>query len=455
MKNTDKLKTEAPAKLLWSLSVPAMIGLFVMALYNIVDMIFIAYAEGTDAVAGLIIAFPVMMFMMAIANAIGIGAASVISRRLGEDDSDAVNKVFGTFLFLIVLISIFSVVLAIFLDEILALFGATDIVTSYAYDYMLPILLGFLFIGFSMASNSILRAEGSANIAMKATVLPAVINIILDPIFIFDFGMGLGVRGAGIATVVAQGVVSVLVFLYYYFGNSSITFILNNVRMRLTLAREIIAIGLPNFVHMAASSVMMVAINVMLLRYGGDIYLAVFGVIHRIIGFAVMPMMGVMQGMLPIVGYNYGAKMLERVRAAIRLSLKFVVWYSVAVVVVIMLLAEHAISIFTNDIEFIEIGSKSMKIMFACFFVVGVQFIVGGIYQAIGKPRPAMVLTFSRQVLFLIPMIIVLPSFFGVNGVFLAFPIADVMALVLALYMIFRDREIKGLIIVRGKNNIN
>ncbi|KHF41537.1 MATE family efflux transporter [Halalkalibacter okhensis] len=450
LNTSEKLRTEKPSKLLWNLSIPAMVGLFVMALFNVVDIFFISYAEGVDAVAGLTVAFPVMMIVMTLSSAVGIGAASIISRRLGEKRDEDANMVFGTFIFLILIISFISLILGVFfLEDILLLFGATENIMDYAYDYMLPILLGFLFIGFQMATNSLLRSEGNATFAMKATIIPAIINLILDPIFIFDFGLGLGVLGAGIATVVSQGIMSVFIFLYYYKGKSTLSFQLRNVRFRVSVAKEITTIGFPAFVQSASNSLIMVAINAMLIQHGGDMYLAAFGIVQRLIGFAVMPMIGVMQGMLPIVGYNYGAKQFQKMRETIWLSFKFVVINSILVVILVFLFPEHGMRIFTDDPTFIEIGSDAMKVMFACFFVVGVQIIAGGIYQALGKPKPALILSLSRQVIFLIPLVIILPSFFGVTGVFLAFPISDFLAFLLSSYLLYRDRDT---ILVKGKN---
>ncbi|MCP3032880.1 MATE family efflux transporter [Halobacillus sp. A1] len=449
LNTSEKLRTEKPSKLLWNLSIPAMVGLFVIALFNVVDIFFISYAEGVDAVAGLTVAFPVMMIVMTLSSAVGIGAASIISRRLGEKRDEDANMVFGTFIFLILIISFISLILGIFLlEDILLLFGATENIMDYAYDYMLPILLGFLFIGFSMATNSLLRSEGNAMFAMKATIIPAIINLILDPVFIFDFGLGLGVLGAGIATVVSQGIVSVFIFLYYYKGKSSLSFQLRNVRFRVSVAKEITTIGFPAFVQSASNSLIMVAINAMLIQHGGDMYLAAFGIVQRLIGFAVMPMIGVMQGMLPIVGYNYGAKQFQKMRETIWLSFKLVAINSIIVVILVFLFPEKGMRIFTDDPTFIEIGSYAMKVMFACFFVVGVQIIAGGIYQALGKPKPALILSLSRQVIFLIPLVIILPSFFGVTGVFLAFPISDFLSFLLSSYLLYRDRDT---ILVRGK----
>lgn len=445
MKN---LELKKPSKLILNLSVPAMVGIVVMALYNLVDMLYISLAEGVDAVAGLTVSFPVMMIVMTLAASVGVGTASVIARRLGEERFDESNKIFGTFIFFILLISIVSILVGIFLlDNLLILFGATENIIGYASAYMLPILLGFIFVSFSMATNIVIRAEGNAKFAMYATIIPAIINIIIDPILIFDFGFGLGVMGAGIATVISQGIMSIVILIYYYKGYSSLTIYLQNIRMRISTIKEIVAIGFPTFMHTASLSIIAIVINTMLIQYGGDMYLAAYGVVQRVIAFAIIPINGVMQGMLPIVGYNYGAKLYERMRKTIWLSFRYVVITSVIVVLLVQLFPEHAMSIFTSDPEFIEIGSNAMKIIFSLYFVVGVQIIAGGVYQALGKPRQALILSLSRQVFFLVPLVIILPIYLGVYGVFIAFPISDLLTFILSSYMLYRDRDT---ILVKG-----
>jgi len=450
LNSSDKLRTEKPSTLILNLSVPAMVGIFVMALYNLVDMFYISLVEGVDAVAGLTVSFPVMMIVMTLAAAVGVGTASVIARRLGEKRVDESNKIFGTFIFLILLISVVSILVGIFLlDNLLILFGATENIIGYASAYMLPILLGFIFVSFSMATNIVIRAEGNAKFAMYATIIPAIINIIIDPILIFDFGFGLGVMGAGIATVISQGIMSIIILIYYHKGYSSLTIYLHNIKIRISTIKEIVAIGFPTFMHTASFSIIAIVINTMLLQYGGDMYLAAYGVAQRVIAFAIMPINGIMQGMLPIVGFNYGAELYERMRKTIWLSFKYVVIISVVVVLLVQLFPEYAMSIFTSDPEFIEIGSNAMKIIFSLYFVVGVQIIAGGIYQALGKPRQALILSLSRQVFFLVPLVIILPIYFGVYGVFIAFPIADLLTFILASFMLYRDKDT---ILVKGKN---
>ncbi|MCM3491603.1 MATE family efflux transporter [Alkalihalophilus marmarensis] len=447
---SDKLGTESIPKLLKDLSIPAMIGMFVMALYNVVDTIFISYGVGIEAVAGVTIAFPVMMIIMAVSAAMGIGGASVISRRLGEKRGDEANQVFGNIISIILLISLIGIIASFtFLEPMLVLFGASPEILPYAVEYMFPIMLGTFFFSFAFATNNIIRSEGNAKFAMNTMIIPAVLNIILDPIFIF--GLDMGVQGAAVATVISQAAVTIVILRYYLTGNSSLTLAWEDLRIKWNIVKEVVSVGLPAFVQQASGSIMMIAINTMLIQYGSDLYVGIFGIIQRILMFAVMPIIGVMQGMMPIVGYNYGAKQFERMRETIWLTLKVVVISSVAIFLSMMIFPAWFMRIFTADAEVIEAGASAIRILFLTFFVVGVQVVAGGLYQALGKPKPALILSLSRQILFLIPLVLILPRFFGVSGVWIAFPIADLLSFILASALLYKDRDT---ILVKGRNEV-
>ncbi|MFV8828864.1 MATE family efflux transporter [Alkalihalobacterium sp. APHAB7] len=436
---SERLGTEPIPKLLKSLSIPAIIGMVVMALYNVIDTIFISYGVGISAVAGVTISFPLMMIMMAISAAMGIGGASVISRRLGERKEKEANKVFGNVLTLILLLSVLGFVGAFtFLEPVLILFGATPDILPYAVEYMFPILLATLFFTFGFATNSIIRSEGNARFAMMAMIIPSVLNIILDAIFIF--GLNMGVRGAAYATVISQVVTSVMVIQYFLSGKSTLSLTIADFKLKLALVKEITLVGLPAFVQQAAGSLMMISINAMLIRFGGEFYVGVFGIIQRIIMMSFMPMAGIMQGMQPIVGYNYGAKNFARLRETVLLSLKITTIMSVAVFLIVMFFPSFLMSIFTSDQAVIEAGVESMRVMFAAVFLIGIQIISSGLYQALGKAKLALILSLSRQFLFLIPLVLILPHFIGTTGVWLAFPIADFFSFLLAGYLLYRHR---------------
>ncbi|MBP3950356.1 MATE family efflux transporter [Bacillus suaedae] len=439
--NSDRLGTEPIPKLLRSLSIPAMIGMFVMAFYNVVDTIFISYGVGIDAVAGVTLAFPIMMIMMAVSAALGIGGASVISRRLGERKEEDADRVFGTILAVTGIISIIGMVAAFtILEPVLRLFGATPTILEHAIDYTFPMMLGIFFFTFTFATNSIIRSEGNAKFAMMTMIIPSVLNIILDPIFIF--GLDMGVKGAAIATVLSQASVSIVILYYFLSGKSSLNLFKHHIKIDLPILKEVIAVGLPAFAQQAAGSLMMIAINSMLITFGNDFHVGVFGIIQRIIMFTLMPMMGVMQGMQPIVGYNFGAKNMTRLRDTVAIGLKVTIAMTVIVFLLIMAVPHWFMMIFSSDQVVINEGSTFLRIMFSAVFLIGVQVVSGGLYQALGKPKQALILSLSRQLLFLIPLVLILPHYFGVYGVWMAFPIADFLSFLLAVTLLYRDREI-------------
>ncbi|RNA66365.1 MATE family efflux transporter [Alteribacter keqinensis] len=436
-----RLGTEPIPKLLRNLSIPAMIGMFVMALYNLVDTIFISWFVGIEGVAGVTIAFPVMLIIMAVAAAVGIGGASVISRRLGEGRGHEANQVFGNILTMIIIFSAFAFIGAFtYLEPLLSLFGATSETLGYAIDYMFPIMLGTIFFSFAFTTNAIIRSEGNARFAMMTMIIPSVLNILLDPVFIIWLDMG--VQGAAIATVISQASVTVVVIRYFMMGKSTLAPSLGDFKPVYRVIKEVVIIGMPALVRQVAGSVMMIAINAMLLRFGTDFHVGVFGIVQRVAMFTLMPMMGILQGMQPIIGYNYGAKQYGRLKETVWLGLKVVTVFSVMVFLLVMIFPHWFMRIFTADPVTIEAGSDGMRIMFAAAILIGVQVVSGGIYQALGMAKEALLLSMARQVLFLIPLVLILPHFFGVAGVWLAFPVADVLAFTLSVVLLYRDRRI-------------
>ncbi|MEW9500934.1 MATE family efflux transporter [Jeotgalibacillus marinus] len=437
---STQLGTDKIPKLMMRFSLPAFIGMFVMALYNIADTFYIARGVGTQAVAALSISFPLQLIITAFAAAIGIGGASIISRRLGEGKLGKANEVFGHVMWLVGLFSIIMVGLSLsFLDPILVAFGATQDVLPYASEYMSIILYGALFQAFMMASNNIVRSEGNAKVAMLTMIISAGLNIVLDPIFIFWLDMG--VAGAAIATVISQAVGAVWIFLYFWTGKSSLTFKWIGLVPKLNVVQEIVGIGSATFVRQVAGSFMFIAVNWMLVLHGGDTAVAIFGIINRIMMFAIMPMFGIVQGMQPIIGYNYGAKLYHRVSDTLKLGIIISSGLATFVWVVTMLFPGAMMSIFSTDPTVVKGGEEAMRWVFLAAPIIGFQMVSGGLYQALGKAKISLVLSMSRQLVFLIPLVLILPSFFGLVGVWIAFPIADILSFVLSLFFIWRDRS--------------
>lgn len=446
---SERLGKEPIPKLLSSLAFPAMIGMFVMASYNVVDTIIISRAVGTLGVAAVSIAFPVQMIMMALAGAIGIGGASVISRMLGANKPDSANHVFGNVISLVLIISILGAVLGLsLLTPILILFGSSPTILPLAQDYLGIILYGTVFFAFGFSMNNIVRSEGNAKTAMMTMVISAVLNVIFTSFLVFV--LDLGIRGSALGTVLAQAFTAFYLIIYFLKGKSSLSFKAVHLIPRLFIMRQIAAIGSSAFVHQAAASIMFIVANHMLVFYSGDLAVAVFGIIHKVLMFTLMPIMGVVQGLLPIVGYNFGANQNLRVSEAIQLGIKASTIIATFAFVMIMAFPKLFMLIFTDDIQAIEMGIIALRIIFALSMTIGLQMVSGGVFQALGKARAAFVLSMSRQIFFLIPMLLTLPLMFGLTGVWLAFPISDLLSFLLSLWFIHKHKTV----FFKGKQSV-
>ncbi|MFW6148649.1 MAG: MATE family efflux transporter [Atribacterota bacterium] len=440
MDRQKMLIDESVGKLLFKLSIPAMIGMLVQSLYNFVDTVFVGQAVGPLGIAGVSISFPMQIFVMAFAMLIGIGGASIISRSLGASENEKANHTAGN---VVVVVIFFGVIMAItgtvFLEPLLKILGASPTIMPYASDYLSVILFGTIFFSFAMATNNIVRAEGNAKIAMYTMLISAILNIILDPIMIFVFDMG--VRGAAIATVIAQSVTSLYLLVYFIRGKSLLTIKLRHLKPDKLIIKESFAIGSSAFARQIAGSVLGVIMNNLLISYGGDISVAVFGVINRLFMVFLMPMLGINQGFMPILGFNYGANKIYRATKVIKLSTFWATIISIGAFLVIYLFPSFLLSMFSNDEILLEQGVKTIRIVGLLLPFVGIQVIGAGMFQALGKAIPALLLSMSRQILFLIPLILILPNFFGLNGIWISFPIADFSAF--SVTMIFFLREMK------------
>ncbi len=430
---------EAPIKkLLWKLSAPAMVGMFVAALYNITDTIFIGRAVGILGIAGIAIVFPVHMLIMAIEQTIGIGGASFISRKLGERKKEETEFALGNIVSLIIISSITMTVLGlIFIKPLLIIFGATDNILPLAVEYANIIILGIIFFSFGMVGNNLIRAEGNAKVAMIAMLVGAVLNIILDPIFIFGFDMGM--TGAALATVLSQIVTCMYVMYYFFSGKSILKFYWKNLKLKFYIVKEITVVGISSFVRMGSSSIMAIVLNNTLAIYGGDIAIGVFGIINRLLTFIFLPLIGIVQGMQPIIGYNFGARAMGRVRETVKLSIKFTTYSAFGAFAVLEIFSRPLLQVFTNDLEAIKMGVPAMRIVAIAFATIGFQVVSAGLYQAMGRAKESLFLSSLRQVILLIPLVIILPHFWGLLGVWIAFPIADGLAGAITWWMYRRE----------------
>jgi len=439
----DMLANLPVRKLLWKLALPAMAGMVTMSLYNVVDTIFIGRGVGSLAIAGVTIAFPVMMVMMALGMMVGIGSASVVSRNLGAGKAAVAERALGNAVGLSLGLGLLIMIVGVPSSEtLLRLFGASPAVVPYAREYMDVILLGAAFSLYPMAINNLARAEGNARVAMHNMMLGAVLNIILDPIFIFALHMG--VRGAAIATVISQVVTSVYVTRYFLSGKSTVRLLMKHLRPDLRVAGEILSVGMPSFVRMGAASIIVLIINRTLAFYGGDISIAAFGIVNRSMMFLAMPLMAIGQGLQPILGFSYGSGRFDRAYEVTSYALLTASLCSVVGFLVLMLLPQPLMSVFTSDEVLIAEGVHAGRLVFLGFFLVGFQVVGSTVFQSLGKVFQTLLTSTSRQILFFIPLVLVLPRFLQTDGVWLAQPLADALSFIVVLLMLVPQmREFK------------
>ena len=442
MNEINELESEKIPSLLLKFSVPAIIGLLVNAFYNIIDSIFVGRGVGDLGLAGVTICLPIVTILMACIMLIGMGATSLISIRLGERKENEAERIIGNALIMFLIIGItLTVVGLIFLKPILIFFGASSDVLPYAMDYLRILLFGSTFLAIGTGMNNFIRAEGNPKIAMNTMLLGTAVNIVLDYIFIFIFNWG--IKGAALATITAYFVTSSWVLYYFLSGNSKIKIKKENFKLKQKVVTSIAMIGFPSFILQIAGSVQQTIFNKTLAEYGGDLSLAVIGIIMSITTFLIMPAMGINQGAQPIIGYNYGAKRFDRVKDTLKLSV-----LSATVIVTIGFIVSKVwprqiIGIFNKNPELIDMGVHAMGIFFTFIPLVGIQMISSGYFQAVGKPRQATILGLSRQVFIFIPILLIFPRIWGLEGVWWSGPISDLGAFLLTSTWIWF--EIKAL----------
>lgn len=443
MDHSKQLGEEKIPKLLLRFSIPAIIGMLVNALYNVVDRIFIGNGVDTLGIAGITIGFPIMLITMAFAMLIGIGATSLISLKLGEQKKPEAELIMGNAVVLLVTVSLALTVLGLsFLQPLLKMFGASAEVMPYAVDYLRIILAGNVFMGIGFGMNNFIRAEGNPKMAMLTMIIGAIINTVLDPLFIFLFKWG--IQGAALATIISQAISAVWVLSYFLKGKSNLKLSLRNLKLQPLIVARITAIGSAPFAMQLAASVLNVILNKSLNAFGGDIAVAGMGIVSSITMLILMPIFGINQGVQPIIGYNYGAQKYERVKEALKLGI-----YAATVVVSIgfiltRVFPEQIIALFNReDTQLIQFGAHALVIFLVFLPIIGFQIVGAHYFQAVGKPKQAMILSLSRQVLILIPLILILPRFYGLNGILYAGPISDLCSSFLTGLWLFI--EIKSL----------
>lgn len=454
--NSKMLAEEDIGKLLMKFSIPAIIGMMVNALYNIVDRIFIGQGVGNLAIGGIFVGYPISLILMAFSMLIGIGGNTVVSIRLGEKKKDEAEKILGNSFILLVGISvIISILGLLLLEPLLRAFGASETILPYAVDYMKIILIGapLQAIGFGM--NNFIRGEGSPKIAMITMLIGAILNTILDPIFIFIFDMG--IKGAALATIISQGVSAIWV-MKYFIGNTSILRIRKqNLKLRTDIVKNIVTIGFAPFSMQLAASMVTVLLNNNLKNYGGDVATSSMGVIQSISMMVLMPIFGINQGSQPIIGFNYGAKNYDRVKKTLKLAIMGATVISLVGFILTQAFPKQIIKIFISDeqelAEILNVAVKGLRIYLAMLPIIGFQIVSSNYFQATGKPKHAMLLSLSRQVLILIPALLIFPKLFELTGVWMAAPVSDLIASIITGILL--AKSLKNLNTETKLNNLN
>jgi len=424
------------SKLLLKLSVPATVGMFTMAFYNIADAIFVGRGVGTLGIGGVTIVFPYQMIVLALGQLLGIGGASIISRSLGADDKAKADRTLGNVYLMVLIIGIGTASLGlIFIRSILSALGATEAILPYAEDYLQVILLGTPFFLFLVASNNIIRSEGRAKIAMGTMIVSAVMNIILDPIFIFVLKMG--VRGAAIATVISQFLAMVYILHFFKSKQSSLHFHRKMLKLDLPILKELFSIGLSAFARNSAGSIILILINNTLKNYNGDITIPVFGIIHRLLRFIIMPISGIAQGYQPIIGYNFGAKNYRNILKTISRGIVFSTALATTGFLLLYLFPSEFMSIFSTDPQLLITGTTALQLIILALPAEGFQILGSTTFQALGKPLPAFFLSIAHRIIFLVPLVIYLPRIFDVKGVWISFPVADLLTLLVTFPLLY------------------
>ena len=442
-KTPTALGTESIGKLLMQYAVPAIIAMTASSLYNMVDSIFIGHGVGTMALSALALTFPLMNLGAAFGALVGVGAATLISVKLGQKDYDTAQRVLGNVFVLNILLGLaFTVIVFPFLNPILYFFGGSDETVEYARQFMEIILLGNVVTHLYLGLNAVLRASGHPKQAMYATIATVAINTILAPIFIFMFDWG--IRGAAIATVSAQVIALLWQLKQFNNANELLHFRRGIFRLKRKIVFDSLAIGMSPFLMNLAACLIVILINQGLKKYGGDLSIGAFGIVNRLVFIVVMIVMGLNQGMQPIAGYNFGAKLYDRVNKVLKLTIIYATCVTTFGFLVGMLAPNLVVGIFTSDAELTELSATGLRITVMFFPIIGFQMVTSNFFQSIGMAGKAIFLSLTRQMLILLPCLLILPHFFGVAGVWYSMPVSDLLASLIALVMlVYQFRKFK------------
>lgn len=436
-KATLELGTKPVGKLLTQYALPAIVAMTASSLYNTIDSIFIGQGVGPLAISGLAITFPIMNLSAAFGAGVGVGAATCISVKLGQKDYKTAQNIFGNNVTLNLIIGLaFSVIMLVFLNPILRFFGASDNTLPYAREYLLVILGGNVISQMFFGMNAVLRAASKPKQAMYATIFTVILNIILAPIFIW--GLNMGIMGAALATVISQATALAWQCKIFSNKNEILHFQRGTYRLNPNIVKNILGIGMSPFAMNVCACIVVIFINTGLAKYGGDMAVGAYGIANKVAFVFVMITMGINQGMLPIAGYNYGAQRFDRLMKV----LKYAIISGASITTTGFLIAHifpyQCARLFTTDQTLIEISMRAIKINMLAFPFVGYQMVVTSFFQSIGKAKISMFLSLSRQMLFLLPLIIMLPPFLGVDGIWWSLPSADMIASIVSAVLLVK-----------------
>jgi putative MATE family efflux protein len=423
-------------RLMLKFFIPAFIGVFINALYNVVDRIFIGQGVGSVALSGVSVTFPVMLIVMGFGMLIGIGAGVLVSINLGKHDLNKAEQVLGNSFLLMLLVSVLITFIGFSIKNVmLHSFGATAETIQYANDYLDIILAGTVFqvVGFSL--NNIIRAEGNPRIAMVSMILSAGTNMILNPIFIFGFGWG--VKGSALATVISMILLTVWVLWHFRSSKSVVKLKLENIKFDLKIVLEILAIGMSPFFMQIANSVVQGIINTKLIAFGGDLAVGAMGIVNSVLTLIVMAIVAINMATQPIISYNYGAKSYGRVKETLRLAIIMATVIAVISFALVESFPGSIVRLFNStDTGLLDFGKEGLRLSLLALPFVGFQVVIGNFFQSMGKAKIALFLTLNRQVIILIPLLFILPQFLGLHGIWLAMPISDFCSAIIVVFFL-------------------
>lgn len=434
------LGTEPIGKLLIKQAVPASIGILVMSMNVVVDTIFVGNWIGPIAIAAINVVLPISFFIAALGMAIGVGGSSIISRALGANNKAKALKTFGNQVTLTFLLTSVMVVFGLrFSNDLIPTFGGKGDIFDLAKIYYEIILYGVPLLALSMMGNSVIRSEGKPKFSMIAMIIPSVVNLVLDYVLIFHMDMGMA--GAAWATTISYGMSFLYILLFFLSDRSELKISLPHFGLKLSIVKEISSLGFVTLSRQAIVSITYLLMNNILFDFGGESSVASYGIIARMLMFAFFPVLGVTQGFLPIAGFNYGAHQYQRVRESINKAILYAGMLALVIFTVIMIFPKEIVSVFTSDAEILSNTPQYMRWVFAATPIIAIQLIGSAYFQAIGKAVPALLLTLTRQGFFFIPLIFILPNYFGELGVWISFPVADFLSTIVTGY--FLNREIR------------